>query len=157
MARFELSIREHMSDWKFWVGVAYLGLILTVVALVVLFNRTAREEASRAASGKAAATTQVGQCFTSVKTAPVLKGFIDAHESIIQNSLLGNEAALKASPKDDPLRGIRVRSIVRLNAAQKNVDELRKLITAGTPTEKKCVALAASLGVDASRYVKPAH
>lgn len=154
MAKAERNLREVMSSLGFWLLLAYLMLAAVVVSLFVLFGRTAREEAQRTASARAAATTQVGQCFTSVKTAPVLDGFIDSHEAIIDNSLAANRAAILASP-GDPLNSVRRKSIVRLEAAQKNVMQLRTLIVAGTPTEKKCVDLARMLGVDASRYTNP--
>ena len=157
MARAERSLRTVMSDWKFWMGVAYFGLAAVIVSLFVLFNRTAHEEAVRAAAASSAAVTQVGQCFTAVKNAPVARGFIAAQEAIIDNGLIANRAALAASPKDDPLRQIRVRSIIRLQGAQKNVKDLRVLIAATTPTEKKCMHLAHILRVDPARYLKAAQ
>jgi hypothetical protein len=152
MARIERNAREIMSDWRFWMGVAYAGIILTVVALVFLFSKIAHEEASRTATARAGAATQVGQCFTSVKNAPVTEGFIDAHEAIIVNGLIANRASLNASPLNDPLHQIRLKSILRLEKAQRNVTQLRKLIRAATPTRKKCIDLAHTLGVDPSRY-----
>ena len=154
MAMNERQTREFLADWRLWMVIAYLGLVSVIVALFVLFGRTAHEEAARAAAASAAAVTQVGQCFTAVKNGPVTKGFIDAHEAVIDNSLIANRAALAASPKDDPLRQIRVRSIIRLQAAQNNVKELRSLIAASTPTEKRCVHLARMLRVDPTRYLK---
>lgn len=152
MARIERNMREIMSDWRFWMGVAYFGITMTVVALVISFNRIAHEEATRTATARAAAATQVGQCFTAVKNGPVTQGFIDAHEAIIVNGLIANRAALAISPANDPLRTVRLKSIVRLEKAQRNVTQLRRLILAATPTRKKCIELADTLKVDASRY-----
>lgn len=154
MAKVERNVREFLSDWHVWVGIAYFGLAAVVVALYVLFGRTAHEEAIRAAASRSAASTQVGQCFTSVKNAPVAAGFIDAHEALINNSLLANQAALSVSPPDDPLRSVRVASIARLKRADANVKDLRRLIRESTPTEKKCVRLAHILGVDPDRYLR---
>lgn len=147
------KLRLRLSDWHFWVGIAYVGLALTVVGLVVLFNRTAHEEATRTATQKAAATTQVAQCFTSVSNAPLLKGFIDAQEAIIENGLLSNQEAVDASSPSDPLYSVRIASIARLTAAKENVMELRRLILKGTPNLAKCLMLAHRLGIDPSRYI----
>lgn len=153
MARIEIKVRTFLSDWHVWMGIAYFAIIAILVWQISLSNAQNREEAARTASAKAAASTQVGQCFTAVKNAPVASGFIDAHEALITNSLLANEAALAVSPPGDPLRAVRVASIVRLKKADENVKDLRRLIAESTPSEKKCVQLARMLGVDASRYV----
>lgn len=147
----ERRARVFLSDWHFWVGVAYFGLAAVVLALYILFGRTAREEASRAAAAKAASTAQVAQCFGGVKNAPVIAGFIRSHEAIIENGLIANRAAIAASP-GDPLNAIRQRSIDRLTAAKANADELRRLIKGTTPTKRACTVLAHKLGVDPSRY-----
>jgi len=53
------------------VVIAYFALAVIVASLFVLFNKTAREEAARAATTNAAAATQVGQCsFAAVRTPP---------------------------------------------------------------------------------------
>lgn len=153
MAQVEHRVRNFLSDWHLWMAVAYFGIIAILVWQISLSNRQGREEAARTATAKAAASTQVGQCFTAVKNAPVAAGFIDAHEALITNSLLANEQALEVSAPSDPLRAIRVASIVRLKKADENVKDLRRLIAESTPTEKKCIALARTLGVDASRYI----
>jgi hypothetical protein len=136
------------------MGIAYFGLVSVVIALFVLYSNQAHETATREAATKAAAATQVGQCFTSVKNAPVTFGFIDAHEAIIENGLIANRAAIDASPPSDPLRPIRAKSIVRLEKARRNVTQLRQLIRSATPTKPKCVELADKLDVDATRYLK---
>lgn len=145
--------RTILSDWRFWVGVAYFGIAATVVGLFILFNRTAREEASRAAGARAAASTQVGQCFTSVKNGPVTRGFLASNAAVIENQILANQAAIETQPTS-PLNGIRERSLVRLQKAKTNAGELRDLIAAQIPTLRKCVRLARMLHVDARRYTK---
>lgn len=147
-------VRFALSDWRFWMGIAYFGLVSVVVGLFVLFNRTAREEALRTASAKSAAIAQVSQCFLGVRNAPVVEGFVDSHEAIIENGLLVNKASIAAAP-GDPLNPIRRKAIVRLTAAKNNADELKRLVESTTPTRRSCVVLAGKLGVDASRYIHP--
>jgi Na+/melibiose symporter-like transporter len=101
-------VRFALSDWRFWMGIAYFGLVMVIVGLFVLFNRTAREEAARAATAKSAGIAQVSQCFVAVRNAPVVDGFIRSHEAIIENGLLTNKASIAASP-GDPLNPIRRR------------------------------------------------
>lgn len=145
--------RSVLSDWRFWVGVAYFGIAATVVGLFILFNRTAREEATRAATAKSAAITQVGQCFTAVKNGPVTKGFIAANAAVIENQILANQAAILTQP-GSALTRIREQSLVRLQRAKANSEALSRLLDKAIPTRKKCVRLARMLHVDASRYTK---
>lgn len=146
-------LRNFLADWHFWVGVAYFGITATVVGLVVLFNRSAHEEAARTATARATATTQVAQCFTSVANAPLIKGFLDAQAAIIENSLLANQQAVAATRQDDPLLSVRLASIARLTAAKHNNAALHELTLKNTPTVQKCVKLAHTLGVDPNRYI----
>lgn len=141
-----------LSDWRFWVGVAYFGIAAVIVALWFAFGRIAHEEAFRAAGMKAANATQVGQCFTSQKNGPVTKGFIAANEAVIENSILSNLAAIKAQP-NDPLTSVREHSLTRLREAKANANELQELIDRSIPTKTRCVRLARVLHVDASRYL----
>jgi hypothetical protein len=145
--RFEGIAREFLSDWRFWTGVAYFGIVCTIVALFVLFNRTAREDAYRVASTRAAATAQVVTCFASSKTAPVVRGFLTAHEVVIENSLIANQAALKLLGPRDPLYPILADSIVRLDEAKANAHDLIRLFGKTTPTRTSCTQLAHRLNV----------
>lgn len=152
MTRTEKT-RSVLSDWRFWITSFGFGLGAVVVALYLAFGRIAHEEAFRAAAAKAANATQVGQCFTSEKNGPVTRGFIAAQGALIENSLLANQAAIKAQP-NDPLTAVREHSLTRLRAAKKNANELRELIDKSIPTKTRCVRLARMLHVDASRYLK---
>jgi hypothetical protein len=147
------KLRQRLSEWHFWIGIAYIGLAMTVVGLVILFNRTAHEEATRTAKVKADSATQVGQCFTQVKNAPLTRGFLNTQEALIENGILSNEQSLAASRPDDPLRAVRIASLARLSAAKENVSDLKAIILKNTPTEQRCLKLAHTLGVDPTRYL----
>jgi ornithine cyclodeaminase/alanine dehydrogenase-like protein (mu-crystallin family) len=151
VTKVERGLREFLSAWQTWMVLAFFGLAAVSVYSIHLSDRQARDEAARLAAANAAASTQVGQCFTAVENSPVIVGFIDAHESIIENGLISNRQALNAVP-EGPLRMVRERSLVRLRAAKKNADKLRALIVKTTPTRKKCLRIAHRLGVDPSRY-----
>lgn len=145
--------RTILSDWRFWMTSFGFGLAAVTVALYFAFAKIAHEEAFRAAGMRANNATQVGQCFTSQKNGPVTKGFISANEAVIENSILSNLAAIKAQPHD-PLTGVREHSLDRLRAAKKNANELQDLIDKSIPTKAKCVRLARTLNVDATRYLQ---
>lgn len=153
MTRLERNAREYLSDWRVWMGVAYFGLAMTVVALWILFGRTAHEEALRTSSARASAATQVGQCFTSRKNAPIIEGFLRAHETLIDNSVRVTRESLGLG-RTDPLHKIREQSLKRLLAAKRNAELLARRITKATPTKAACVRLARRLNVDPSRYLK---
>lgn len=155
MVKLERRAREFLSLWQFWMVIAFFGLATVAVYSLHLSDRQAREEGARAASVRAAALTQVGQCFTSAKNAPITLGFIDAHEAIIDNGILANRAALNVDPTG-PLAKVREESIMRLEKAKANTAALRLLIVRNTPTIDKCVGIAGKLGVDASRYIRRA-
>ena len=157
MTRIERSVREWLGDWQVWVGIAYFGLAAVVVALFVLFNRTAHEEAVRAATARSAAAAQVGQCFSSSKNGPVARGFFDAHKALIDNSIATTEAALRVAKPNDPLRQVRVQSLRRLFAAERNADQLEALIDRTTPTRQACMRLAARLNVNPAQYEHTSH
>ncbi len=152
MAKMERGLREFLSVWQFWMVVAYVGLAAVVVALYVLFGRTAHDEAIRAAAQKSAATSQAATCFISVKNAPVIAGFLQEQDALIDNGLLANLAAIKASGPSDPLNGVRERAVIRLTAAKANERRLERLIATTTPTKAKCLVLAHKLGVNTSAY-----
>ena len=151
MTKVERGLREFLSTWQFWMVLAFFGLAAVSVYSIHLSARQARDEAARLAAANAAASTQVGQCFTAVRNSPVVSGFVDAQEAVIENGLISNRQALNAVPTG-PLRAIRIKSLARLRAAKQNADELRALIRKTTPTRRRCVRLARKLGINASRY-----
>lgn len=140
-------IREFLSDWHFWVGVAYVGLAIVSIWLYVLFEHQTNETARRIAIQRSAAQASLSSCVGAVRNAPVVAGFLDAHRAIITNSILATTAALQTGTADDPLRPIRKASLKRLEKALRNVDELDELVVNRTPTKASCDRLARSLGL----------
>ncbi len=152
--RLERPLREFLSDWHFWVSIAYIGLAFLTVWLYVLNGREARAGALRAAAIKSAATSQVSTCFTAVRNAPVTHGFVLAQAAIVDNGILGNESALARARPDDPLNPVRRASLARLRAAKANARSLRALIESSTPSRAKCVTLAKKLKIDPQQFEK---
>jgi hypothetical protein len=146
--RIEFRVRNFLNDPRVWVGIAYFGLAAVVVALYVAFGRIAKEDASRAALERANAVAAVNSCFTALKQAPVVDGFIDSVELLISDEILTTKQVLAAEAPGDPLRAARQKSLVRLNVAKGNADVLRELIDKTTPTKEKCMRLALRLNVD---------
>lgn len=153
MRNAEHNAREFLSIWQFWMVLAFFGLAAVLVYSIHLSNVQTRQEAARVATAKAANTTQVAQCFDTVKNAPIVRGFLLSHEDLIKNGILANKAALAVAPDLDPLHTVRVESLRRLRKAKVNADKLKRLIKKTTPTRVKCFRLAHNLNIDASLYV----
>lgn len=136
------GLRLQVDTWRFWVGIAYLGIVLTIVGLYVVYVKQNREETKRLSEQRASAVQQVATCFTGVKNAPVVAGFIGGEKALITNSIDGNRAALKIKGQDPKLGDVRRASLKRLLVAKANIDILTTLIRKTTPTRKSCVQLA---------------
>lgn len=134
--------RRRLDTWHFWVGVAYVGLALVAIWLLVTYLQTGRNTSSRRADERAQQISAVTACFTAVANAPLAKGFIDGQGAIIQNGIDSNKAILEADHLSAKQKKIRVDSLARLDQAKLNNDELQRLIVQTTPTRKACVQLA---------------
>lgn len=127
-----------------------LGIVLAV-AVVSLF-KVIHEQTTREANAKAANSAQVAACFNSVESAPIINGFLHAHETLVNNSLLTTRAAIAVEDKNDPLHKIRVASLRRLIKAQSNTENLKELLVATTPTQDSCIKLAKKVGAPYGQY-----
>lgn len=144
----EERTRHVLDNWKFWIGVAYVGLAATVVALFVLFSRTAHEEAVRVSQQRTARQAQVTSCVSSARAAPAIQAILTAIESLAKNSIIASDQALAVESSGDPLRPIRLASRRRAIRARDSVRSFRQRFVAGTPTLKRCATLARQLHVD---------
>lgn len=135
----------------FWVLLAYIALAAAFVAFVVLFNRTAHEEAARAASAKSAATAEVAQCLSSSRNGPLVKGFANGFAALVENQIYSTQGALKAANPKDPLTPVRERALKRLFRAAGVAQGLVRLVDQTVPSMTSCKQLAARLHVPISR------
>lgn len=150
------GMRLRVDSWRFWVGVAYFGIVVTIVGLYIIYTKQNREDTKRVAEARAAAVQQVATCFAGVKNAPVVRGFVAGQKALIVNGIDGNRAALKIS-QDAKLRAVREASLRRLLIADTNNDILAALIKKTTPTRKGCISLAVKTHVPYHQFldVKP--
>lgn len=146
----EHSIRSQLDNWRFWVGVAYFGIALTVLGLYVLYSKQANESARRIAIQQATSQSQVTTCFNQVRNAPIIRGFVDGQKALIENNLITTIQSIEASGPKDPLYHIRLRAKLRLTRAESNIFKLEHLIDTTTPSKESCMKLAAKLHVVAS-------
>lgn len=130
--------RYALSDWHFWVIVAYLGLVGVVVALyfvndktskasVALARQTAVRQAAVIADRKAATAARklkVTQCMDSRKPGSNLRrinGFLHGvqvfHEIIATN----NRAIVESTPTSDPTYQVRLNNYRRILRTVKDV------------------------------------
>ena len=141
------GVLEALDSWKFWVAVAYAGLAGVLLGLYVLFENQSNETARRIAIQRSAAQASVSACVTSVKNAPLSRGFAEAHRALVANQILTTTAALQASPSSDPLYEVRLASLHRLEKAMANADKLIMVVKDTTPTKARCNAIAEGLGL----------
>jgi hypothetical protein len=131
------------DNWKFWVGIAYFGLVVTVVWLFFLNQKQshvsakqARDEAVRIAESDAAAKSQRAQCVASIPTLTKINSFVHGvqtlHSVLAQNS----KAVLDATPKDDPDYRVRKANWLRVKGTLTAVSGIHFPV----PTKKQCLS-----------------
>lgn len=147
MSEIEVKARHFLDNWRFWVGVAYLGVVFCLVVLYFLNRDIAREQAARAATQKAGAISQRDNCYRMVDNNPDLIAIIDAVELNAQNSVESSRASLEIDP-DGLLAPVRRASIARALSAIDAADKFKEQIASNTPTLKRCDALAIRLGLE---------
>lgn len=153
-----LDERQHMTqlfrrvlpkidNWYFWVGVAYFGLVATLIGLYVLYGRSGHEQSLRIADERATATAQVSNCISGVKSGPSIFEVIGAIELLTQNSITTTQQTLQITPMESPLFKIRKNSLNRLENAEKKVMHFKIFLVTHTPTISQCKKLAKQLHV----------
>ncbi|MDQ3671682.1 MAG: hypothetical protein M3364_04485 [Actinomycetota bacterium] len=142
----ERTLRGILDNWHFWMFVAFVGIALTLVWVVALNQRTARQEAGRVAEQRAENVARVEKCFSDLAQAPALHRILAALEQGFRNQLGAAQAALEADP-GGPLRKVRRDSIRHNRAALADIRDYMATVQARTPTRAECRSLASGLGV----------
>lgn len=131
--------RQLLDTWQFWVGIAYLGLVVMTVALWVNYVRVSADQRRTAiviAEREADIQAQYLQC---VKNAPLVAKFDKfvqnveiVHATLLKNSIESH----RATPRSSALYRAQIRNIRRLRNAQIDVKGLKIPIV----TQKDCLA-----------------
>lgn len=150
------DVRVKVDNWRFWMVIAYFGIVLALCGLLAVYLKASSEETKRIAETRASAIQQVTSCFVAVKNAPVVAGFVAGTKALIANGIDGNEAALEIKGQPPKLVKIRHQSITRLTKARRNVNNLAALIQKTTPTKKGCVKLAVKTRVPYQQFLAAA-
>lgn len=159
------AARVQLDSWRFWIGVAYAGIVLLFVCILVLFSKQINSQArerERAAADVAAATAQakianaaqVGSCVTAWRTAPNVLRILDLLDVLASNSIIANTAALQQDP-GSPLTDVRKASLRRLAPAPGTIRVFRDATLKDKRTLTECRALAKKLGVDIESFIRP--
>lgn len=148
------QVRGKVDNWRFWMVLAYFGIVLALCGLLVVYLKANSEETKRVASTRATEIQAVTTCFAAVKNAPVVAGFLAGQNALIINGIDGNQAALKIKGQDPKLRAVREESLARLKIAQANVTTLATLIKGTTPTTDSCVDLAVKTHVPYQQFLR---
>jgi hypothetical protein len=142
------NARRFLDDWRFWMGVAYFGLILVICALWINYDRvnadaarTARIVAARHAEVVANADSQYQQCVQSGPVFSHVNKFIFGVEAVEQALLTNTETTHRATPPGSAIYATQTANIARLRDAI----QAARLVAFPVPTATQCRALRARL------------
>jgi hypothetical protein len=137
-------VRRFMDNWKFWMLIAYVGLVGLFLFGFALNNRTARaqalaarNDAVRVAERRAAATAAYQRCVGSIvptqRVSTHVAGVNDLAEILLANAIRNHNVTPRSSPQwETQLVNIRfLRMAVRKVAAVKSFP---------APTKAECRA-----------------
>lgn len=135
------TARLRLSDWKFWMGVAYFMLVWVSVATLVDYthashaiSKTQRLVIEHNAEQAAARQARVQQCFAQIPLSEQIDKFLDGVREFHVIVTNNNKALADATPKDSPLYTIRLRNYQRLKATIPQVSSVRFPV----PTKPYC-------------------
>lgn len=138
------DVSHKLDNWRFWMGVAYFGLVLVIVALWVDWARTnadvartSRVVAERHADIVANADAQYQQCLSSIPTFRHVNRFVSGVELVEQALLTNAKAAHVATPPGSALYVAQAKNIVRLREAI----EAARQVAFHVPVAGECRAL----------------
>jgi hypothetical protein len=143
VTRLEKPVREFLSSWWFWVGVAYVGLACVVVALYFVNGRTsraaahvARDEAVHQAEISAGRQAALTQCLASRPELQKINGFVRSVQAIRDALESNNKALLASTPSDSPSYQLRVANLRRIRATATEIRAVHFTV----PTVAQCNA-----------------
>jgi hypothetical protein len=126
-----------LDSWQFWVGVAYFGLALVVIALWVNYDRVSADQKRTAIiTAERIADTQ-SQYVECVKSIPLLKRvntFFDGEHLLGQTLIKNSIANHQATPPGTPLYRAQIANLERL---RKSLSETTN-VHISVPTKKQC-------------------
>ena len=136
-----------LDNWRFWNGIAFVGLALVIVALWVNFDRVSHDQArtalvvsERHADVIANADAQYEQCIKSIPALGRVNLFIRAVGSIDEVLLTNSKATHSVTPMGATFKA-QVKNIRRLRNAIVDV----RGVSFPVPTAKACRELRTRL------------
>lgn len=133
--------RRILSNDRFWIGVAYFGLVAVFLWLYVQNTRITRESQIRAATIVASAETQYQACIASIPTLRKINLFVtgveELHRTLYQNAL----AAHLAQPKGSAVYRAQIANLRRLRDSVRLVAGVHFTV----PTVASCSAIRDSV------------
>jgi len=142
----EERARGFLDSWKFWVAIAYFGLVAVIVALYFLNRDVSREQAARAAEQKAGALAQRDDCYRRLEANPDLLALLETMADDRRDRIQASLDSIAAQP-DSELNAIRRESIAKSRRAIRGIDRFTRQIQAATPSIDECDALSVRLGL----------
>ena len=140
----ENGLRVRLDDWRFWMGIAYFGLALTLVAIVLIVVRNEHTAAAVAAQAavhqseiQSNAISQYQQCLHSIPLTKKINLFAESVLVVQSTILSSSEAILKNTPKSSKLYKVRLHNVEQLQLATTLPEEIHFNV----PTLKSCQSL----------------
>lgn len=148
---------KYVDTWRFWVTALGVGFLILAAATAVSLSKQRSDEQRRDSDARAGSISQVTECYTGVKNAPVVNGVLETLQFLVDDKLQSLNNALKVQP-DSSLNEQRRKSKVKTITGQKALNTFEDIVATTTPTVAKCRELAARVNVpwrDIERQVLP--
>jgi hypothetical protein len=146
------NARVKLDSWRFWIGVAYFGLVLLFVCILVLFSKQSDANARERTKLATANSASVGACVSAWRSAPNVLRILDLLDVLAYNSIKANRAAIEQDPMS-PLTPIRRASLKRLAPAPQTIEVFRRGTKKDQKTLAECKMLAAKLHVNIKAFL----
>lgn len=133
---------------NFLVGVCAAISVCAFILAIWTVVRQSQADAVHAADRKAQAVSQVNACYQQVENTPKVLKILELIQTLAENSIISNEAAIAATSPNDKLTSVREDALNRLRPAAADMAEYIRETKATAPTVADCAALAKHLHVD---------
>lgn len=152
----EAKVRNFLVKPWLWMGIAYFGLVITLVAYAGVRREFVKEQTIRIATEKAANIDKVNTCFKTHTQLPVTLRFFGLLETIAENQRDGLTNNLNTHPGDPRAVGPTgwVMTLKRTNTVLNDLRSLERRTLDTTPTKEECKALAERLHVSITKSNK---
>ena len=134
------NVRRRLDNWRLWVVVAYLGLILGVVLLAVTLTSIGevRAESARAeAIRQATASSSLQRCLEGIQLGDRVNTYLAGVRELAVILVANAEDALAETPRDSPMYEVRRTTVDRLRLSNAAIQQFTEF---PVPTAQECAS-----------------